>query len=133
MPKHESKFWQKVKEKLSPYFILNRMELATISGFPDIVLYNKNGTFATIELKVTQTNLVRLSPHQIGFHIRHPKNTFILVSAASLSMQKLNDKDSSDSILLYKGSSCSELAAQGLKLAPFVTGWELIIQHFASL
>jgi hypothetical protein len=120
--KSESKFWQEVKAKLSPHFVLTRTDLATVSGWPDVVLYNKNGTFLTVELKVAQSNSVRFSPHQIGFHILHPKNTFILVLDARLSLPKL-----------YKGSEIQQLASRGLKLEPFVTGWPLIIQHFASL
>jgi hypothetical protein len=130
--KSESKFWQEVKAKLSPHFVLTRTDLVSISGWPDVVLYNKNGTFLTIELKVAQSNSVKLSAHQLGFHILHPKNTFILVKPLAASLSKLSDKKLSEPYL-YKGSSCSELAARGLKLAPFVTGWPLIIQHFASL
>ena len=141
--KSESKFWQEVKAKLGPHFVLTRTDLVSISGWPDVVLYNKNGTFLTIELKVAQSNSVRLSAHQIGFHILHPKNTFILVKplAPPLSIlsdkvsSRLSDKVSSDKLLgpyLYKGSSIQELAARGLKLAPFVTGWEVIIQYLAS-
>jgi len=120
--KSESKFWQEVKAKLSPHFVLTRTDLATVSGWPDVVLYNKNGTFLTVELKVAQSNSIRLSAHQLGFHILHPKNTFILVLDARLSLPKL-----------YKGSEIQQLASRGLKLEPFVTGWPLIIQHFASL
>jgi len=129
--KTESKFWQEVKAKLSPHFVLTRTNLATVSGWPDVVLYNKNGTFLTIELKVAQSNSVRLSAHQIGFHILHPKNTFILVKPLAASHSKLSDKKLSEPYL-YKGSSVQELAARGVKLAPFITGWPIIIDYFGS-
>ena len=142
--KHESKFWYEVKAKLGPHFVLTRTDLVSISGWPDVVLYNKNGTFLTIELKVAQSNFVRLSAHQIGFHILHPKNTFILVKplAAPLSIlsdkvsSRLSDKVSSDKLLepyLYKGSSVQELATRGLRLEPFIKGWGIIIEYFGSL
>jgi hypothetical protein len=124
--KSESKFWQEVKAKLGPYFVLTRTDLVSISGWPDVVLYNKNGTFLTIELKVAQSNSVRLSAHQIGFHILHPKNTFILVKPLAASHSKLSEP------YLYKGSSVQELAARGVKLAPFITGWPIIIDYFGS-
>jgi hypothetical protein len=129
--KSESKFWQEVKAKLGPYFVLTRTDLVSISGWPDVVLYNKNGTFLTIELKVAQSNSVRLSAHQIGFHILHPKNTFILVKPLAPSLSKLSDEKLSEPYL-YKGSSVQELAARGVKLAPFITGWPIIIDYFES-
>ena len=142
--KAESKFWVEVKAKLSPHFVLTRTDLVSISGWPDVVLYNKNGTFLTIELKVTRSYSIKLSPHQMGFHILHPRNTFILVKplAAPLSIlsdkvsSRLSDKVSSDKLLepyLYKGSSVQELAARGLKLEPFIKGWGIIIEYFGSL
>jgi len=129
--KSESKFWQEVKAKLGSHFVLTRTDLVSISGWPDVVLYNKNGTFLTIELKVAQSNFVRLSAHQIGFHILHPKNTFILVKPLAASLSKLSDEKLSEPYL-YKGSSVQELAARGLKLAPFITGWPIIIDYFGS-
>ena len=129
--KSESKFWQEVKAKLGPHFVLTRTDLVSISGWPDVVLYNKNGTFLTIELKVAQSNSVRLSAHQIGFHILHPKNTFILVKPLAASLSKLSDEKLSEPYL-YKGSSVQELVARGVKLAPFITGWPIIIDYFES-
>ena len=133
--KSESKFWQEVKTKLGPHFVLTRTDLVSISGWPDVVLYNKNGTFLTIELKVAQSNSVRLSAHQIGFHILHPKNTFILVKPLAAPLSILSNKASSSKLLepyLYKGSSVQELATRGVKLAPFITGWPIIIDYFKS-
>jgi hypothetical protein len=39
--------------------------------------YNKKNTFFTVELKVAKGNSVKLSPHQISFHVKHPLNTFL--------------------------------------------------------
>ena len=125
--KAESKFWVEVKAKLSPHFVLTRTDLVSISGWPDVVLYNKNGTFLTIELKVTRSYSVKLSSHQMGFHILHPRNTFILVKPLAPSRSILSEP------YLYKGSSVQELAARGLKLEPFIKGWGIIIEYFGSL
>ena len=121
--KHESKFWYEVKAKLSPHLRLNRLETSTIFGFPDVIAYTKQHSFITIELKVSQSNSVKLSPHQIGFHILRPINTYILVKHLAVP---------SSSPKLYKGSSVQELATRGLKLEPFLTGWNVIIQYLAS-
>jgi Holliday junction resolvase len=131
--KHESKFWQEVKAKLSPHLILNRIETASLSGFPDVIAYTKQHSFITIELKVSQSNSVKLSPHQIGFHILRPINTYILVKhlAAPVSKLKPCDLKLSD-VKLYKGSSVQDLATRGVKLEPFLTGWNVIIQYLAS-
>ena len=139
--KAESKFWVEVKAKLSPHFVLTRTDLVSISGWPDVVLYNKNGTFLTIELKVTRSYSVKFSPHQMSFHILHPRNTFVLVKPLAAPLSILSDKASitkasSDKLLepyLYKGSSVQELAARGLKLEPFIKGWGIIIEYFGSL
>ena len=128
--KAESKFWVEVKAKLSPHFVLTRTDLVSISGWPDVVLYNKNGTFLTIELKVTRSYSIKLSPHQMGFHILHPRNTFILVKPLAAPLSILSDKLLEP--YLYKGSSVQELAARGLELEPFLTGWPIIIDYFKS-
>ena len=106
MAKPESKFWQQIKKSL-PDISFTRLENLSSLGTPDVLCQNKNGTFFTLELKVTKTNSVRISPHQISFHIRHPKNTFILVLDTRLSLPKL-----------YEGASCLQLVACGLKLEP---------------
>ena len=82
-----------------------RIENMSSHGTPDLLAYNKKHTFFTVELKVAKGNSVRFSPHQISFHVRHPKNTFILVSCAPPLDAKL-----------YEGSCILQLASQGLKL-----------------
>jgi hypothetical protein len=84
--------------------------------------YNKKGTFFTVELKVSKTNSVRLSPHQISFHVRHPKNTFILVSCDLYKDEKL-----------YEGSRCLQLVADGLRLEACCLSLESIYKKFQSL
>ena len=66
---------------------------------------NTNSHFFTVELKVTKSNRVTFSPHQIAFHVRHPNNTFILT-------KHLASRD----VKLYEGKDIMELVACGLKL-----------------
>ena len=102
--KPETKLWQKVK-KFMPEISFTRLENLSGFGTPDLLAYNKNHTFFTVELKVAKGNSVKFSPHQISFHVRHPKNTFILVSCAPPLDAKL-----------YEGSCILQLVACGLKL-----------------
>jgi hypothetical protein len=104
--KPERKFWLELKEK-TPNIIWNRIENLAVPGVPDLLGYNKNHHFFTVELKVTRSKKIRFSPHQIAFHIRHPKNTFILVKSLASSLS-----------YLYEGSSIESLAACGLRLEP---------------
>ena len=103
--KPERKFWQEVKQK-TPNIIWTRIENLALPGVPDLLGYNKNHFFFTVELKVTKGKKIRFSPHQIAFHIRHPKNTFILVKSLASSLS-----------YLYLGSDIEQLAARGLSLA----------------
>ena len=119
--KPERKLWQKVK-KFMPEISFTRLENLSGFGTPDLLCYNKKHTFFTCELKVTKTNLVRFSPHQISFHVRHPHNTFILVSSDMYKDEKL-----------YEGSRIQELAACGLRLEPLRSGLDLIYNYFKRL
>ena len=109
MARPETKFWQYWK-KNTPNIIWTRLENMSGFGTPDLLGYNKNKFFFTVELKVMNTNKVRLSPHQIAFHIRHPKNTFILVKTK-------------DACRLYLGKQVKELLACGCSLEPVACGW----------
>ena len=108
--KPETKYYQEVKKSWKE-FQLTRIENISVPGVPDLLVYNKNHFFFTVELKVTTNNNVRLSPHQISFHMRHPLNSFILVKhlASSLSY-------------LYEGQQVEALVARGLLLEPLVKG-----------
>ena len=104
MPKPETKFWHELK-RITPQITWTRIENTGSFGTPDLLGYNANGHFFTVELKVTRGNSVRLSPHQIAFHKLHPKNSFILVKRLGPGTVKL-----------YEGSRIMELVACGLKL-----------------
>ena len=100
----ERKFYQKIKRAFSDFSLI-RLENNSLHGTPDLLVCNANGHFFTIELKVTKSNKVNLSPHQIAFHVKHPHNTFIMVEALGPGTVKL-----------FRGSRIMELAACGFKL-----------------
>ena len=102
--KAESKLWQKVK-KNTPNIIWTRIESWGSFGFPDLVGYTEKRGFFTVELKVTKSNKLPFSPHQIAFHVKHPTNTYILATTHDQSTP-----------ILYPGSAIQELAACGLAL-----------------
>ena len=104
MVKNETKFWHEIKRN-TPQITWTRIENSSALGTPDLLGYNTNSNFFTVELKVTKGNKVRFSPHQIAFHVRHPNNTFILV-------KHLASRD----IKLYEGKVIEQLVACGLKL-----------------
>ena len=95
----EAKFYQYFK-KQTPNISYTRIENTTNLGTPDVLAYNKNNTFFTIEFKVTKSKNVRFSPHQIAFHVKHPINSFILVKTPAACGLKL-----------YEGSRIRELVA----------------------
>jgi hypothetical protein len=128
--KPEAKFWQEWK-KFTPNILWTRIENSSSLGTPDLLGYNKNNVFFTVELKVTVSNAVRLSPHQMSFHIRHPKNSFILIKSLAPRHSKLGDKKLD--VRLYTGNQVLELAACGLKLAPCCLGLEACRLHLEQL
>ena len=107
MAKPETRFWHYWK-KNTPNISWTRIENATSFGTPDLLGYNKNQFFFTVELKVVRSNRVTFSPHQISFHVRHPKNSFILVGLPSARGPWC--------LKLYEGSRILELDACGLEL-----------------
>ena len=122
MIKNERQLWKKLKDE-TPSISWIRIENWALPGTPDLLGYNSNGTFFTVELKFTKVHSVRLSPHQISFHMKHPKNTFILVSCSG----KLGH------YRLYPGSLILELNHAGLKLDPLVQGLRACALKLESL
>ena len=109
----ERQLWKKLKNECKR-ITWTRLENWALFGTPDLLGYSDSGTFFTVELKVTtpkNPNLVRLSPHQISFHIKHKKNTFILVACALDQV-----------VRLYPGSRILELVDSGLRLEPLACG-----------
>ena len=109
----ESQLWRKLKNE-SKRITWTRLENWALFGTPDLLGYAPSGNFFTVELKVTTVrnrNFVRFSPHQISFHIKHKKNTFILVACA---LDQL--------VRLYSGSQIRELVDSGIRLEPLACG-----------
>ena len=110
----ERQLWKKLKNETTG-ISWTRLENWALFGTPDLLGYTSNGTFFTLELKTTgskKVNFVRFSPHQISFHIKHKKNTFVLV-ACTLKLGGFR---------LYPGSRILELVDLGLKLEPLACG-----------
>ena len=104
MVKPETKFWQELKRN-TPQITWTRIENTGIAGTLDLLGYNANHYFFTVELKVTRGVKIKFSPHQIAFHKLHPKNSFILAKHLASSRVKL-----------YEGKKIIELVACGLRL-----------------
>ena len=113
----ERKLYQKLRQKI-PNISWIRLENNSLHGTPDLLVSNARGHFFTIELKVTKSNKVKFSPHQIAFHVKHPRNTFILVETLDPRSSKHVE------YYLFPGSGILALEACGLKLEALATGLE---------
>ena len=122
----EAKFYQKIKRNFND-FSLTRVENLSSLGHPDVLGYNTNSHFFTIELKVTKSKKVRFSSHQIAFHLRHPENTFIMVQALGPCTPNTFP------ITMFRGSRIRELVASGLKLDACYSGLEACRLALAEL
>ena len=110
----ERQLWKKLKNETTS-ISWTRLENWALFGTPDLLGYTSSGTFFTLELKTTgskKVKFVRFSPHQISFHIKHKKNTFVLV-ACTLDQGLVR---------LYPGKKILELVDSGLKLEPLACG-----------
>ena len=108
--KHESKFGYEVRFNL-PGIIFYRIENLSVPGLPDMLCAHPNRGFFTLELKVTKSNKVDFSPHQIAFHKTCPGPTFILVKALGQR-----------ALILYQGIKIQDLLDKGLDASPLVQG-----------
>ena len=119
--KPERKLYAKIKKSITKISWI-RLENLSLSGTPDLLGYNNYGHFFTLELKVTKSNRVKFSPHQIAFHARHPTNTFIMVEALG-----------SGTIKLFPGSKIHELVACGVELEACCLGLAACGSFFEEL
>ena len=107
----EAKLYQNVKQNFKSFSLI-RIENISLLGTPDLLVCNTSGHFCTVELKVTKGNKLRFSPHQIGFHIKHPHITFILAKALGPLPPKTSP------ISMYHGSRIEELVTCLLYTSP---------------
>ena len=108
----ERKLYQKLKKNITSISWI-RLENLSLTGTPDLLGYNNSGHFFTVDLNVTKSNKIKFSPHQIAFHVKHPRNSFILVEHLGSGCLKL-----------FPGSGILALEACGLKLEALATGLE---------
>ena len=126
--KPETKFWHEFK-RITPQIKWTRIENTGSFGTPDLLGYNSSGHFFTVELKVTKGRKIKFSPHQIAFHVEHPKNSYILIE----DQRQRSSKHFPWS--LYHGSDIEKLVTQGLGLEPWAWGenaWSLELVAWAS-
>ena len=121
MAKNESNFWKYIKQN-TPSISWTRLENSSVQGTPDLLAYNKKGHFFTVELKVAKHNKVKISPHQISFHLRHPHNSFICIKSLA-----------SGGLKLYEGKQIQSLVARGLRLKPLAEGLEDCLKVFEKV
>jgi len=119
--KNESKFYNEIKKNINQISWI-RIENSVLLGVADLLGYNVNCTFFTVELKVARGNKITFSPHQIAFHIRHSKNTFICVKGQG-----------SRSVKLFEGSMIRKLSKVGFKSKPLAQGYKDIKKVLNSL
>ena len=118
---NESKFYNEIKKNINQISWI-RIENNSLFGTPDLLGFNDNSTFFTLELKVSKGNKISFSPHQVAFHYKHPKNTFICVKGQDPRSPKL-----------FEGSKIHELLKVGFKSRAFAQGYEDIKKVLCSL
>ena len=119
--KPEGKLWKKLKD-FTPSITWIRIENTVSFGTPDLLGYNKNQTYFTIEMKVSKSKKLAISPFQISYCYTHPVKHFILAQA--------NDPRS---IKLYEGTQIAMLVEQGLSLSPIREGWDVVRDYLYRL
>ena len=144
MIKNERDLWKFLKN-LAPVFCFDRIENWAVPGVPDLLGYNKNKTFFTLELKFTKANKIAFSPHQIAWHLRHGPGAFILVArpvnrdkkATVAKMQHVGGLRAGGPthFFLYESRQIMDLVARGLKTEPIVGGLNIneIIKYLNGL
>ena len=107
--KPETKLYQKFK-KNTPSILWTRLESYINFGVPDLLGYNNLCGFFMVELKFTQSNKVKFSPHQILFHTTRIERNFILVEQALRASQS--------TLKLFSSSEINNLIVGIDKAAP---------------
>ena len=116
--KPESKLYQKFK-KNTPQILWTRLESWSSFGVPDLLGYNNLCGFFMVELKFTQSNKIKFSPHQILFHTTRNERNFILVEQAL--------RASRSTVKLFSSSEINNLIVGIDKAAPLaVDDYKLI-------
>lgn len=124
----EKNFWQEIRKKLKHYQWL-RLETYATQGVPDLLGTTQDGMFFTVELKVTKSKRVKVSPHQIAFHkARLNSPSFILVKSLVQAPSKKSQ------LYLYHSSKLDQLLTNGIEPSFLVPdGWLNFDQHLSSV
>ena len=112
MAQPEKLFWQQVRKNLTAFSWI-RLESRVNHGIPDVLGTTEEGIYFTVELKVSKSNKVNLSPHQIAYH-EERKNAPAFILVKSL----LKGSTRKYGVHLYAPEQARELAVHGLSLLP---------------
>ena len=112
MAQPEKLFWQQVRKNLTAFSWI-RLESKVNHGIPDVLGTTEEGIYFTVELKVSKSNKVNLSPHQIAYH-EERKNAPAFILVKSL----LKDSPRKYGVHLYAPEQARELSVLGLSLPP---------------
>ena len=144
MIKTERDLWKLLK-KSSAGILFDRIENWAVPGVPDLLGYNQNKPFFTLELKVIKGNKIRLSPHQVSWHLRHGPGAFILAARPvnrdkKATVAKIQHRGGLRAggpthFFLYESRQIMDLVEHGLKTEPIVGGLQVneIIKYLNGL
>ena len=144
MIKTERDLWKLLKKSCAG-ILFDRIENWAVPGIPDLLGYNQNKTFFTLELKLTKANKISFSPHQVAWHLRHGPGALILVArpvnrGKNTTVAKMQHRGGLRAggpthFFLYKSSQIMDLVARGLKTEPIVGGLRIdeIIKYLNGL
>ena len=144
MIKTERDLWKLLKNN-SAGILFDRIENWAVPGVPDLLGYNQNKTFFTLELKFTKVYKISFSPHQVAWHLRHGPGAFILVArpvnrdkkATVAKMQHVGGLRAGGPthFFLYESRQILDLVSRGLKTEPIVEGLSIdeIIKYINGL
>lgn len=115
----ESNLYKRLKKRITE-FEITRLESRTGLGIPDCLVavpFEEDGKtfkfFLTLELKVTTTRSLRISPHQVAFHVKHKDApSLILVYYAPTKF------DTGNEYFLFHGRQVMDLMVMGLDTPP---------------
>ena len=127
----EKLFWQQVRKNLTAFSWI-RLESRVNHGIPDVLGTTEEGIYFTVELKVSKSNKVHMSSHQIAYHETRKKScAFILVKRV------LKDSPRKYDIYLYAPEQARQLAVLGLSLTPLYRSssahWPLVQEQLALI
>ena len=131
MAQPEKLFWQQVRKNLTAFSWI-RLESRVNHGIPDVLGTTEEGIYFTVELKVSKSNKVNMSPHQIAYHEERKRApAFILVKSLLKGSARKYE------LYLYAPEQARELAVLGLSLSALYRSssadWPLVQEQLALI